>query len=146
MGVIPGRAGSTPICWDMIVGEPDVVGQGTWVLLINTSFIYNCLFYNSSGADADNFTVDFRCPAGTYTLRANMSKNTNRPLVDIDVDGSEEHSVDLYAALDVLNIEEVTGLVLAEGAHTLKFRADGKNGSSSSYLFTVEGISLQRTA
>ncbi len=59
----------------------------------------------------------------------------------------EKGSVDLYAAsADKLNVEEITGLVLTAREHTLKFRVDGKNASSSDYFFRTAAISLQRTS
>ena len=51
-----------------------------------------------------------------------------------------------HAALDAANIEELTGLVLTAGEHTLKFQLSGKNASSSSYRFRTSGVWLQRTA
>ena len=136
---------STPISWNMLTAAPDVVGQGTWIRTILNSQLYNGRFTNSSSTNGDNFTLNFRCPAGTYTLRFNAYKCVLGGIVDVDIDASEEGSFDLYDAGAVsLNIEEISGLALSAGAHTLKFRIDGT--SVNTYQFRAEGIILQRTA
>lgn len=136
-----------PIFWNMATAEPDVIGQGTWSRIVDTAFLYNEQFFNTTDNDGDNFTMNFRCPAGTYTLRFNAPKFSSAGILDIDIDASEEGSFDLYAAVrDTLNIEEITGLTLSAGSHTLKFRIDGKNGASTDHIITLSGIYLQRTA
>ncbi len=138
---------STPIFWNMLTVAPDVVGQGTWVRAVNSSFLYGGQFYNTTSADGDEFSVNFRCPVGTYTIRFSAIKDSDRGIVDTYVDASEEDSIDLYAAAaDYLNVVEITGVSITAGSHTLKFVVDGKNGSSSDYFLNVNGISLQRTA
>lgn len=142
--VVPGIH-TTPIFWNMLTAEPDVVGQGTWVYVLTADAdLYNGIFFNSSDTDGDNFTCNFRCPAGTYTLRFNAPKAAVRAIVDVDIDGSEEGSFDLNGAIDPINIEEISGLVLSAGEHTIKFRIDGKTGTN--YFFAISGIILQKTA
>lgn len=147
MGVIPGRAGSTPIYWNMLTAAPDVVGQGTWFNFVSGAYLFGSGFTSSAGADGDNFTMNFRCPAGTYTLHVSGDKNTANGVLDIYVDDVEKGSFDHWAAVgDFDNVDEVTGIVLTEGLHTLKFQVDGKHGSSTGYAMEIEGIYLQRTA
>jgi len=137
---------TTPIFWNMLVAAPDAVGQGTWTQTQANTHIYAGYFQNG-GVNGDNFSCNFRCPAGTYTLRFNASKYTNRGVVDIYMDAGEEGSFDLYAgSLDETNIEEIAGLVLTAGEHILKFQLDGQHASSSGYYFAASGIWLQRTA
>ncbi len=136
-----------PIFWNMLTASPDVVGQGTWTRAIGPSVVYNAVFRNITSANGDNFTCNFRCPTGTYKLRFNAGEADDRGIVDVDIDTVEKGSFDLYAAVpNETNIEEITGIVLSAGAHTLKFRVDGKNGSSTDYFFLTQGIWLQRTA
>jgi len=137
----------TPIFFNMLTIAPDAVGQGTWARTVNTSALYNALFANSTTADADEFSVNFYCPAGTYTIRFNALQSTNQGIVDIYLDGSEIDSQDLYAgSASYIYIHEITGRVLTEGEHTLRFVIDGKNGSSSDFVFSTDGVTIQRTA
>lgn len=138
----------SPIQMCVLTRVVDAVGQGVWVRLVNNVHVYNGNLYNASNADGDNFTVNFRCMTGTWTLRFNASKSTNRCIIDVDLDGGEVGSFDLYAvALDKVNVEEVAGLAITGGTHTLRFRADGQNGASTGFTFVCNvGISLQRTA
>lgn len=135
---------STPIFWNMLTAAPDVVGQGTWVRRVEPSSLYQGDLYNSSNADGDNITLNFRCPAGTYTLRFNNIVAASRGIVDVDVDAVEKGSFDNEGAADYTNINEITGIVLTAGAHTLKFRVDGQTGAG--YYCNLSGIYLQRTA
>lgn len=138
---------STPIYWNMLTAAPDVVGQGTWARSASTTGFYQGYLTNTTTGDGDNYTMNFRCPAGTYTLRFNAWKSVGAGIVDIYFDGGEEDSIDLYAVgSDALYIHETAGVVLGAGAHTLKFQIDGKNASSANYFFTHEAIYLQRTA
>lgn len=139
---------SGSIFWSMISEDADVIGQGTWTRAISATYIYNGYYINSTSADGDNFTLNFRCVAGTYDLKFNASKSTNRGVVDVYIDGSEEGSFDLYSdPVEPANVEKITGITIATtGAHTLKFQLDGKNGSSLDYFAVFQGIHLLRTA
>lgn len=137
----------SPICWNMITHEPDAIGQGTWPIGKNDGFLYNGNFFNLVASDGDNFTCDFYSAAGTYKLRFNAPKNNNYGKIDIDIDGVEKGSFDLYAAsLDAVNIAEIMGIVLKAGKHQLKVRVDGKNASSSGYQVSLSGFSLTKTS
>lgn len=147
MTVLLQSRAKTPICWNMLTIAPDVVGQGTWVRFVSTNYLYNGSIYDATPLDGDNFTVNFRCPAGTYTLHFNDIQGASYGIVDVDIDGVEVGSKDMYSAGSVFtNVEEITGIVLSRGDHTLKFRIDGKNGSSSNYFINLSHVSLQRTA
>jgi hypothetical protein len=132
----------------MLTTEPDAVGQGTWAIAINTGLPFNGRFSNvSASADGDNFSLNFRCASGVYTLQFNAAKDGSWGILDIDIDDVEVGSFDLYAGVaDYNNVEEVTGISLGRGEHTLKFRIDGKNASSSDYNVFLQGIALKRTA
>ena len=137
---------TSPIYWNMITTVPDVVGQGTWTITLHGSYPYNGFLINTS--NGDNITLNFYAPAGTYELNFNNPLGSNRGIVDIDIDAVEKGSFDGYAAANnFINISQLTGIVIGtSGAHTLKFRIDGKNGSSTAYLILLSGIHLLRTA
>jgi hypothetical protein len=141
---------STPISWNMLTTKPDSIVQGTWARAASSSRLYGGDFTNTTAANGDSFVCNFRCPAGTYTLRFNAVKAADAGIVKVYIDNVQVGTVggyDEYAATtDVANVEELTGLVLTAGAHTLKFELSGKNGSSTSYRFRTSGIWLQRTA
>jgi len=132
-----------PICWNMLTGEPDAVGQGTWGQAIGL-YSYRGIFANGAGAaDLDNFTVNFRCPAGTYTVRITAPKIANSAVMDVDIDGGEIGSIDLNAG-DPDFVFSDAGNVLAAGAHTLRIRVDGRTGAG--WQIQVSEIELIRTA
>ena len=134
------------ITWNMLTDDPDVIGQGTWTRAATSTYPYNGYLLNSSTNNGDNLTLNFRCSAGTYKLGFNASKGTNRGIIDIYFDASEEGSFDLYGSTDTANVEIITGISLTAGAHTLKFQIDGKNGSATDYVFVLQGVHLIRTA
>jgi hypothetical protein len=133
---------ASPLTISMLSHAPDSV-SGTWAFLAAGSLPYNGTFYNSTHADGDYFTVNVRVPAGTYKLRFNSGKNTNKAIIDVDLDGVEKGSFDMYGT-DGPAINEITGLVM-DGAHVLKFRAHGKHASSSDHYVFVAVIELMRT-
>ncbi len=136
---------STPISWSVAVGGPDVVGQGTWAIALAVVMGYVVL-YNSTHNQNDNFTVNFRCPAGTYTLRYGFLKDSNMGKCKVYIDVVEKDDVDGYAAVqDPDNIEEVTGIVLTAGEHGLKFDVYDKHASSTNHYINLSYIYLQRT-
>lgn len=141
---------STPLFWNMLTTAPDVTGQGTWARAQSSSRLYGGDFTNTSAADGDKFTNNFRSPAGTFTLRFNMVQAADAGIVKVYVDGDQVGTAggyDGYAATtSSTNIEEITGITLSAGAHTVRFELDGKNGSSSGYRLRTSGIWLQRTA
>jgi hypothetical protein len=138
----------------MLTVDPSSVGQGTWVRFIDGTVGLNSLYwgflYNSTLANGDNFSIKLPVPAaGTYKLRVNAVKYTNKAKMKVEVIQSgttDLGTTDLYAALNLLNIVEITGISLVAGIATFRFTANGKNPSSTSYHLSFNGISLERTA
>ncbi|KKL17910.1 hypothetical protein LCGC14_2480820 [marine sediment metagenome] len=125
----------------------DSIGQGTWVVVMNTLQIYAGVFNNSSFADGDNISYKVFLAAGTYTLDVHTMRNTNMAIIDIDIAGVEVASYDAYGTV-LLNVKQkTTGIVIATaGIKDIKVRTDGKNGSSTAYNTHFSSISLWRTA
>lgn len=124
------------------------IGQGTWVMGGAGDKWAQNVFENSSAGNGDNISCKVYLAQGTYTLRMIFQKSTVCPVVDIDVDGTEEGSVDTYTASPSdNNIYTITGITVATAKILdIRIRADGKHGSSSAYRMLIQGIALWRTA
>ena len=127
----------------------DAVGQGTWA--VNTDINQYPLAFlftnNASVTDADNFTINVYLPTGTYTLKIVGFHNTNGAIIDVDIDDTEVHSFDEYNASSGAELTSVTGVEIgSSGIHTIKFRVDGKNASSSGYKGYLTAIRFSKTA
>lgn len=139
-------AAGIPLSWNMLTTEPDVVGQGTWTVAIISSNVYNAYFINT-GNQFDNFTCNFRCPAGTYYFRISVVKAGASGIMAVDVDGDEKQTFNLYDGVGVFTfVAETPTFVLSSGLHTLRLRVDDKDGSSGGYFITPSGICLQRVS
>ena len=133
----------TILPWDY-----SAIGQGTWIFDISASEILNGNFRNSSSADGDNISYKAWLATGTYTLLIVYRKNPNHGIMDVDVDGVEEGSVDTYAGGNTFNnVFTITGVTVATGKLLdIKIRVDGKNGSSGNYQLRIQSLGLWRTA
>ncbi len=140
---------ASPITCNMLTRAPDSVGQGTWTRAVDGGAIYNASFYNSSNANGDNFTVNFRLPVGTYKLRFNATKAPSYGIVKVEVGSTNLGDTDLYAAaVNYLNIVEYTGIVIATGGeYAVKFTVNGRNASNTTgYFIDCSEIEFVRTA
>lgn len=137
----------SPISTNMLTRNADSVGQGTWVKIVSSLYLYGGTYYNSTSANGDNFTVNFYLPAGTYKLQFNSTKSPDRGIVKVEVGATNLGNTDLYNATNqFLNIVEYTNITIATGgAYAVKFTLNGKNGSSTGYTFSVQGIEFIRT-
>lgn len=133
---------------NMLPFNYSAIGQGTWVNQVNTSSYMNGWFANTSNSDGDNVEYKTYLAAGTYSLRILSLKAPGSPVLDVDIDGVEVASFDLYASSNQYNqLNDQTGITVAtSGIKTIKLRADGKNGSSSGYAAYIQCIALWRTA
>jgi len=127
----------------------NAIGQGTFVFLIASSSWGCGFYYNSSAADLDNISYQVYMGAGTYTLRILCMKSSAGAIVDIDIDGVEVASVDMYGAApgEENQLLSATNIVVATaGLKTIRVRADGKNAGSSGYQMRITSITFWRTA
>ena len=124
------------------------IGAGTWARSVTPAADYGFLWFNSSIANLDNISYAVFLTAGTWTMKILTSKSTNWGILDIDIDGVEKASHDLYNSPGINNqLSTTTGIVISTtGEHELKLRADGKNGSSSDYVIGWTWITFERTA
>lgn len=130
-------------------GAWESIGQGTFIFCTEETAQYTQnSFYNSSEVDGDNVSYKTYLPAGTYTLMLHTRHSTNRGILDIYIDAAEVASFDLYNSPSLFNILDVQiGIVIATpGIKTIKLQVDGKNPSSTSYVFCISLLSLWATA
>lgn len=129
-----------PLKWNIL--------NGTWAMQVNTSQAFNFNYYNSSNADNNSISTTLYLARGTYTIQLLTGTSTDRAIIDIDIDGVEVASTDLYSAGTVYNVirEAVDIPVLTSGLKTLTYRIDGKNGASSAYYGSFSALIFIRTA
>lgn len=124
------------------------IGQGTWVLQDGAGTCWGeWMWRNTTNANADNITYKVYLAKGTYTLALLLCKHGSAPIVDVDIDGVEKASFDLYEVVSAKNIRVTqTAIVMTAGLKDLRIRVDGKNGASGGYQFHIQAIALWRTA
>jgi len=117
------------------------------VKALQVSQMYATFAYQNAAADTDSFENYFTCKAGTYTLNFLGVTDTTYGLLDWTIDGvSIATGQDWYSAEAVFNVEKtIASIAIAAGKHTLRGTINGKNGSSSGYLFPLTNITLERT-
>jgi len=125
----------------------DSIGQGTWVAWTDSNQAYRGI-YNSSNADGDNISYKIYLAKGTYKLICLASKNADRAIMQILLDGSEIASWDLYNDSMVNNalLSQDNIAVNSDGIKTITIKANGHNASSSGYYVAFSYLALFRTA
>lgn len=111
------------------------IGQGSWSINTNSSSVFSSYYaFGGSASNGDNVSYTVDLDAGTYGFNLVHHRNTSAGIMKIDIDGVEVGSIDLYSGLTWNVTTEITGISISTaGQHTLRFRMDGKNGSSSGY-------------
>lgn len=141
---VAGQAGQSPVL--ILLWDYQSVGQGNWTFLSQASWSA-WPWYNSSNGDGDNLSFNRYLAAGTYTIRAVYSQATARGILDIDIDGVEVASLDMYGPPAVNQIATDTGNVVSTpGLKTIRLRVDGKHASSTHYYVVINAIEFWRTA
>lgn len=122
--------------------------QGSYAVSGIPAGAFKGAFYNASAADGDEYHLKAFLAAGTYALTLLSDTKNNRGILDIFIDNDEVASFDLYTADLAKNVRNTqAGIVVSSaGIKTIKFRLDGKNGSSSSYMANIQSTYLYRTA
>ena len=121
--------------------------QGNWVFSANAGQLFDFTYVVSGGSDGDSFAMQLTLSQGTYTLKTLNLTTSNAGIMDIDIEGTEVASFDLYSSGSVFNIlntqQQIS--IATSGLKTLVVRIDGKNGSSSGYAGHITYITLFRT-
>lgn len=122
------------------------VNVGPWTTTILGLAPAGVTPYNqSTGTQNDAATFDFACGAGTFTLDMFHLTGTNRGIYTIAIDGVTKGTVDGYAAASGSAVSTLTGIVIAAGAHTIRFTMATQNVSSSNYYGTMCEAVLTQT-
>lgn len=101
----------------------------------------------TSGNNGDYMEWDVLLDAGTWAVDAIYPKNTGQAIAEVLIDGVSVGTVDTYAASGSNNnVTTWTGFTVATpGYYTVRWAANGKNASSSSYGLTLQLLVLRRT-
>jgi hypothetical protein len=124
------------------------VGQGTWSIQYQTTYLGGYLVNDTLPADGDNVSYKIYLAKGTYNMVVYYTKGGDRGIVDFDIDTTEVASIDTYASVETVNQRtEITNISIASsGIKTLKMRVDGQNASSVNYIICISAIVFYRTS
>lgn len=124
------------------------IGQGVWTFAPETSGLLQLRQINPSQTNGDNISWNVYLAKGTYTIKLCTYTHSNAPIIDIDIDGTEVFSFDLYAAVGTFNVFQTqAGIVIpAANLYALKWRVHGKNPLSGNYRSHLFYIALWRTS
>jgi hypothetical protein len=104
-------------------------------------------YFSNAVGDYVQFTVPNIAP-GTYTLSVGVKKNTNRAIVQTQVNkagstpGNIGSTIDLYGASQFTEITVGTWSIGSTSDKWVKFLVTGKNASSSGYNIAIDYIKL----
>lgn len=125
------------------------VGQGTWSIagVAETQWADHGV-QNISAADGDNLSYYVYLAKGTYSLCLLTYTDSAQAILDIDIDGAEVASFDLYSAASTFNVIKLTAniAVATPGLKTLRLRIHGKNAAAIAYYANISLIALWRAA
>ncbi len=126
----------------------DSVGQGSWAKYTDANYLYNGYVKSNPALDSDSLDFKAFISAGTYSLKFMSVHFSIGGIVDIDIDGLEVASFDLYQAATERNkVQTATEItVSASTVKTITVRLDGKHASSSGYSLIFQYLHFYRTA
>lgn len=103
---------------------------------------------NTTHADLDEIDFLAYLAAATYTLRVLTETNVSDGIVDIDIDGVEVASHDLYTpGLSWGVFKTTTGIVIANsGLKVITWRCHGKNAASNNHYLPITSLTFWRTS
>ena len=124
------------------------ITQGTWIFAIDPDYIFNGVFYNSTGADGDEINFRAVLAAGTYSLAIICKVGGGHGIAAIDVDADQVANLDMYNAGILFNVRlSAVGIVIATtGIKDIAIRVNGKNPAASGYSAGIASLALWRTA
>lgn len=124
----------------------------TIIETVYTSQPYNVYFITDSDADGDSdeYSANILTSTGTWSFDALGISGPSLGKTDMLLDDSviSSDAYDWYSAsITAARHQTVTGVSITKpGAHTLKLKINGKNGSASEYRLGVTCVTGKRTA
>lgn len=124
-----------------------VSSVGTWGLIVSSTSIKNAWLENTSNTQNDEADWNVVLGPGTWTMEILSNKGSDSGIIDVQLDGVSEGTIDQYDGAGPLNVSQsVAGIVVVEGGQKeLKFLMSTKNASSSGYRARFTGIYFRRT-
>lgn len=115
---------------------------------------YCCSWFQSPGANSDQFKFSMILKAGSYTIKVLGISWNSAPLIDIDfkyhTDANYTNIVtgqDWYSALTTYNVRKTaTFTVTTDGEQLFRVTVNGKNASSSGYTLIITKFDCYITA
>lgn len=114
---------------------------------VSASFVNNG--YMQITAQNSYADLKLAIPAGTYNVEAVGSKNTDKGVLTVQLNGVTGPTVDCYNAGGSLPTSSLLASPLNvpyTGVHTLRLTNPTKNGSSSGYEIALSALQLRKTA
>jgi len=104
-------------------------------------------YLTSSGAQNAEISWPVVLSAGTWTFSMMHATDTNRGIYSVQLDTVEKGTIDGYAGAAYNVLSTVPNIsITTPGKKTLTLKMATKNGSSSSYIGTIQHVRLIRTA
>lgn len=120
------------------------IGQGDWGLNKSGHGWFENDVTGGTPLDGDNVSYRVYLSAGTYTLKLVALESAYCGIHDIDIDGTEVASFDMYDAYNYMKVKTQTDIAITStGWKTLRVRIDGKNASSVGYFSYINLIYLE---
>lgn len=149
--VVPGVL--HPWIVDVNIIETSYTSQGNWVLGIDSAtpnrLLYAAWLVNLSGSVDDYIEwSNILLGPGTWKFKLRHSRDNNRGIYRVDLDGAGIGTIDGYASSATFNVQEsLTHAALTTTVaqlHTLRLTVVSKNASSSSFYATPQWIQFER--
>lgn len=122
------------------------IGQGVWTIMTSGSQWAGFIHNGNGDADGDNISFEAYLAEGTYTLGLLALIGDSLAIVDIDIEGSEVASFDLYYATPQYNqrFTQADIAIASSGLKTITLRVDGRNASSTGWACYFTYIAFWR--
>jgi hypothetical protein len=119
---------------------------GAWTILAPANVAVGII--QSSGAQNDEISWDIALEEGTWEIELLFSKDTNRGIYTVLIDGAAVGTIDSYAAAVAHNMKGLAGGIVVQtpGKKTLSLKMATKNGASGGYFALLQLIQMRRTA
>ena len=129
------------LLWD----EGTILTGNDFIFTVDNAQIYNSYAYQSPAANGDEIKFDIILKKGTYNVEVLGITDNNKGIQKIYIDDVYVGEVDWYSAATVRNVyKKVLAIEVTESKlHTIKFKIDGKNGSSSAYAALITKVIIQ---